>query len=573
MTFVVRDPSPAGNVVSCAWSGDRVALLMRSGVAGPLRGFVLEAGGEHRVFCSLDLAHHRPVRGQIARIDFAPGPKPLVVVSDGSRATAFDARTGRRSSTQRLVGADDGRRYEEERAAVLGFLPRGRLLVGWCGRTGDDWRGELRAVSLDSGEVTTVLPGFFGGPGQASAVPLAGGDLLVLDEEIGRFGPSGKVKWRRTLPGDRRAIRAVALDRTEAHVLCVDQAGTLHVLETKRGTTKVSLPADLPRSFGMTEAGEPWVLEADGRLKRYDVATRRARRTVKLGVPVLGMVMAPDERRALVTVDQMESRTEARVVDVTTGKAKWGTGTSAGTTSAALTPGALFVAGERGVLRIDRATNDLSVVHARPASALVAAPTGDIAFVSNGTAYFVAAAKKGKPRSVGKVSGDTILEIAEDGRQIAFADERAVTVVDTRTGKPTLSHTLTALEAHTVDPPDDLRFDETGSCVVVVGEGKAFRLTRAGAAPINKKLVPPARGERADVGPDEVVRIRDGRRIVRVHLAANGKAALIEDGKALDLVGPVAQAASCRELLESGVRVDKKRLAALRQRGMLGAIA
>jgi hypothetical protein len=565
MTFVVRDPSPAGNVVSCAWSGDRLALLMRSGFAGPLRGFVLDANREHAVVCSLDLSHHRPTRGEVSRIDFAPGKKPVVVVSDGKQATAFDARTGARTATRKLVGPD-------ERAIPLGCLPRGRVLVGWCGRDGDDWRGELRAISLENGESKTVLPGFFGGPGQAIAIPLVGGDLLVLDDENRRLGPSGKVKWRRPSPGDRCAVRAGTVDRTEAFVLYVDQAGDVHVLETKGGTTAVSLSADVPRSVGMTAAGEVWLLEADGKLKVYGVATRKLRRSVKIGVPTLGMVMAPDDRRGLVIVDRMESRTEARIVELSSGKAEWATGTSAGLTSAALTPAALFLAGERGVIRIERATSQLDVVHPRPASALVAAPTGDVAFVSNGAVYFVAEAKKGKPRSMGKVSGDAILEIAEDGRQLAFADERAVTVVDTRTGKPTLSHTQTALEAHTVDPPDDLRFDEKGSCVVVVGDGKAYRLTRAGAAPINKKLTPPPRIERAEVGPDEVVRIRDGGRIVRVHLAANGKSALVEDGESLDFIGPAGQAAACREIVEGGVTADRKRLAALRRKGMLGAI-
>ena len=94
MPLVAREHAPAGNVVSCAWAGDRFALLLRSGHGGPLRGFVLDANRDHRVVCSLDLSHHRALPGAAARIELVSDAQ-VVVVADGHAVTAFDAVSGR----------------------------------------------------------------------------------------------------------------------------------------------------------------------------------------------------------------------------------------------------------------------------------------------------------------------------------------------------------------------------------------------------------------------------------------------------------------------------------------------
>ena len=97
-------------------------------------------------------------------------------------------------------------------------------------------------------------------------------------------------------------------------------------------------------------------------------------------------------------------------------------------------------------------------------------------------------------------------------------------------------------------------------------------MTADALRPIDGLVPPRASGLRAEVGGDEVVSLVDehGAVAARVHLASDGKAALVEDGESLDWLGAPAKAKTCRSVEADGVALAGKGLEARRRPGLMG---
>lgn len=565
MTLRIVDEVPAGNIVAGAWSRTGLlAVVMRSGWRGPLRGFVVDPSASFRLLASFPVPWIDP-QGVSLLVAFPDDQSDVVVTTDGRTASRWHARTGALLIARDLLG-------EGEHGRALAVLHDGRVLVRALRSEGEKTRYELRLVDLVSGETTTkpaawaeldlVLPL---GQRDEDYVGLTFVSTKV-GSQISRLGAKGPAVWQVGIPGYVARI-AVAL---RGVVVIKNGPAEAQIYDAEDGTKRSThTSTDGFADAGIDGSGCLFAVEGHGNYTAYD-ARGKLVRSLALDRLVQGLDRSHDSLLGLLSVDRMNLESEAHVVDLTTGDTLWKTKRSFGPSVADRAGGALWIGGNGGLVRLDEADGTSASVHGKPVAALAVAREGGLAvFASANKVYVVDAAGQDKPRVIDKYFGEPRLALSRDGQRALLLEENSVRLLDVAAGKRLFAHEHAAVEEETIDPPDDVFFGADGEPYVEHG-GFATKLSAkqiGGAGPL------PAKDDRAlrvEVGLDETVSVvdRQGQPRFRIHLSPNGKAGLVEDGTRIDWLGPPAQAKAARGIWLDGEPVRGKALEALRAEGL-----
>ena len=200
MTLRITTDVPGGNIVAGAWSRTGLlAVVMRSGWRGPLRGFVVDPSADFRLLSSFAVPWIEP-EGVSLLVAFPDDETDVVITSDGRTASRWHARTGALLIARELL-------QEGEHGRALAVLHDGRVLVRTLRTEGEATRRALRLVDLVSGEQTEkpaawaeldlVLP-----LGERDA-DYVGSTFLDLKRgsQISRLSAKGPPVWTAAVPG------------------------------------------------------------------------------------------------------------------------------------------------------------------------------------------------------------------------------------------------------------------------------------------------------------------------------------------------------------------------------------
>lgn len=566
MTLRIVEEVPAGNIVAGAWSrAGLLAVVMRSGWRGPLRGFVVDPSASFRLLASFPVPWIEP-QGVSLLVAFPDDQPDVVVTTDGRTASRWHARTGALLIARDLL--DEG-----EHGRSFAVLHDGRVLVRAFRSDGVTTHYQLRLVDLVSGERTTKPAAW---ADLDLVLPLGHRDedyvgLTFVNTKVGsqisRLGAKGPAVWQVVIPGYVArisvALRGVVVIKngpTEAQIYDAE--------EGKKRSTLTS--SDGFADAGIDGSGGLFTIEGHGNYTAYDARGKQVH-ALTLDRLVQGLDRSDDGRLGLLSVDRMNLESEAHVVDLTTGDTLWKTRRSFGPAVADRAHGALWIGGNGGLVRVDEADGSSARVHGKPVAALaVAREAGLAVFASANKVFVVDAAGQDKPRAIDKYFGEPRLAISLDGKRALLLEESSVRLLDLAAGKRLFAHDHEAIEEETIDPPDDVFFgaDEEP---YVAHCGVATKLSAkqiGGAGPLPAKDDRPLRVE---VGLDETVSIvdRQGQPRLRIHLAPNGKAGLVENGRTIDWLGPPAHAKTARGIRLEGEPVRGKALEALRTEGLV----
>ena len=571
MGIRVVDLVPGGNVVASAWSeDDLVALVMQSGYAGAMRGFVLDATDAYRVISSFSLPSFPHLERRLL-LTFPKDRRGVLVTSDGRTATWWTARSGSEIASHPLVA-------EREHGRAIAVLRDGRLVTRVTITSSETVKNELRVVD-DAGRRVTLHPSL----GAADlALPFGelpanekGADFLTWSYGgwqkggvLARANADGAIRWEVpmtenlllfALPPSRVMTLRHGRDRLTVRDA---ETGSVQGEITTEGGTQIA-------DFGSVGHDGIWVMLGKGEV-RFFAADLRPTRSLALDRLAMQMTVSPDGTRGLVHVDRMELESEAHIVDLRDGATLLKTKRTFGPKVAARGHTELWIGGAGGLVRIGEADGSLASVHAHPTVALAVAGHGDaVVFASNHKVFVVDRAGKTKPRAIDKYFGEPMLAVSADGTLVLLHEEKGLHLIDVAKGKRIFSHRAEAVEHAIIDAVDDVLFDREG--VPCVRHGAHTTRLTAEAIDGTGVLAPAPASWRLEVRLDDSVALVDGKGAFRLalHLAPNGKAGIVENGERLDWLGVPAQAKQVRGVFSGDALLHGKALDAVREDGLV----
>jgi hypothetical protein len=275
---------------------------------------------------------------------------------------------------------------------------------------------------------------------------------------------------------------------------------------------------DHARGMWVARDGTAAVVQVAKELRWYDLASGDLRRSLPIRTLAHAALVSHDECAVAVVANLFEYDSDARVHDLATGKLVYRTPRPFGVRAGVAAHGAVWIAGDGGVVRLAR---ELTGIHAKPATHL-ARLAGDVAIASAGKILVAGrpiARTRGEVRAfVPSPDGDWLLAIDEAQAQVVAAS-----------GVVTARATRDRIERATGEEPCDRGFFGAANVAHVVDDdGRAYRLSDLAPAGIAPTEPPP----RVEVDADHVV-LRDpgGAIAARIHVAPDGKSALVvEEG-------------------------------------------